>query len=111
MLTFAIASRNREKKLKVCIDSICDQIDGLEGFKVVVCDNASTDGTKELLEEYAARYKFVKYRSISEVYRRYRRVYGTIYAQTLIVVALILRVFAQITLKRFSRRKHSLIFV
>ena len=59
MLTFAIASRNREKKLKVCIDSICDQIDGQEGFKVVVCDNASTDGTKELLEEYAARYKFV----------------------------------------------------
>ncbi len=67
MLTFAIASRDQEKKLKVCIDSICDQIDGREGFKVVVCDNASTDGTRELLEEYAARYKFIKYRILSKV--------------------------------------------
>ena len=67
MITFAIASRDQEKKLKVCIDSICDQIDGREGFKVVVCDNASTDGTRELLEEYAARYKFIKYRSLSKV--------------------------------------------
>ena len=67
MLTFAIPTWNRATKLKVCIDSICEQIKDRDGYFLVVCDNGSTDDTKKILQEYDARYNFFSYQSLPKM--------------------------------------------
>ncbi len=64
MLTFAIPTWNRAPQLRVCIDSICEQIKDRDGYFLVVCDNGSTDSTRELLQEYDDKYKFFSYQSL-----------------------------------------------
>ncbi len=64
MLTFAIPTWNRVAQLRVCIDSICDQIKDRNGFYLVVCDNASTDGTGQVLAEYSRKYDFFSYKTL-----------------------------------------------
>ncbi len=66
MLTFAIPTYNRVEKLKVCLDSICQQIQGRENFFVTVCNNKSTDSTALLLEEYCRKYSFLSYKNLDE---------------------------------------------
>ena len=64
MLTFAIPTWNRAKQLRVCIDSICEQIKDRQGFYLVVCDNGSTDSTGKVLKEYSRKYDFFSYKSL-----------------------------------------------
>lgn len=49
---------NREKLLGACIDSALTQTNS--DFEIVICDNASTDGTWKVCEDYAARDKRVR---------------------------------------------------
>jgi glycosyltransferase involved in cell wall biosynthesis len=50
---------NRGKKLSKCLESVLDQT--FTDYEVVVVDNASTDGTKSVIDEFARRNSKVKY--------------------------------------------------
>ena len=52
-LSFGLAVWNGEDTIRQCLDSLLAQ--DFTDFEVVVSDNASTDGTSQILEEYAAR--------------------------------------------------------
>jgi glycosyltransferase involved in cell wall biosynthesis len=52
-ISFGLAVRNGESSICRCLDSLIAQ--DFSDFEVVVSDNASTDGTPRILEEYAAR--------------------------------------------------------
>lgn len=51
-VSFAIPVYNGEDSIRRCLDSILVQ--DFTDFEVVVCDNASTDRTREIIEVYAA---------------------------------------------------------
>jgi glycosyltransferase involved in cell wall biosynthesis len=53
--TVVIATRNRRERLASAIESLRSQTLPRENFEVVVVDDASTDGTPQLLEEEAAK--------------------------------------------------------
>ena len=56
LCSVCIANYNGEKFLDECIDSILLQ-EGFQGaIEIIVHDDASTDGTRDILEDYAARY-------------------------------------------------------
>jgi abequosyltransferase len=62
LLSICIPTRNREKYLKECIDSIINQ----EWFnekeiEIVISDNASTDKTWQLIENYQKKYTNITY--------------------------------------------------
>lgn len=64
LLSICIPTYNRAKMLRVCLDSILNQfVDlGLSGLvEVVVSDNASGDGTRELVLEYQKKFPQLKY--------------------------------------------------
>jgi glycosyltransferase involved in cell wall biosynthesis len=44
---------NGGQKLPRCLDSILAQ--SFEDFEVIICDNGSTDETREIVEEYVGR--------------------------------------------------------
>ena len=50
---------NGERYLRVAVDSILNQT--LRDLELVICDNASTDGTEAICREYAARDPRVRY--------------------------------------------------
>ena len=52
-VSFGVPVYNEESSIPRCLDSILAQ--DFRDFEVVVCDNASTDGTREVVEAYAAR--------------------------------------------------------
>jgi glycosyltransferase involved in cell wall biosynthesis len=52
-VSFGVPVRNGEDTIRRCLDSILAQ--EFQDFEVVICDNASDDGTPEILQEYAAR--------------------------------------------------------
>ena len=54
-----IPAYNRERELVKCLDSVLEQT--YKEFEVIVVDNGSTDGTKELIENYIKLDKRVKY--------------------------------------------------
>jgi glycosyltransferase involved in cell wall biosynthesis len=58
-VSFAIPVRNAERFLGRAIDSILSQ--SFEDFEVVVCDNASTDGTGDIMRRYAENDRRVRY--------------------------------------------------
>lgn len=53
MVTFGLPTVNSENRLSVLLDSLLAQTYG--EFKILISDNASTDGTNELCKEYAAK--------------------------------------------------------
>jgi glycosyltransferase involved in cell wall biosynthesis len=62
MLTIAIPTYNRAAFLRQALNSVITQMADLEDLvDIVVCDNASTDGTMELMHEYCSHYQYVSY--------------------------------------------------
>jgi glycosyltransferase involved in cell wall biosynthesis len=59
LLTIAIPTYNRKDCLKQAIDNILPQM--AAGVEIFIKDNASTDGTRDLIEEYTDRYNFIRY--------------------------------------------------
>jgi len=63
ILSFAIPTWNRAKELRECLDSIIPQIVELkENIEIFISDNASTDETPKVVQEYTKKYDFIKYR-------------------------------------------------
>jgi glycosyltransferase involved in cell wall biosynthesis len=61
-LTIYIPTFNREKYLKECLNSVLSQVKGYSNqVEVIVSDNASTDGTQNLVNEFILEYPFLKY--------------------------------------------------
>jgi glycosyltransferase involved in cell wall biosynthesis len=52
-VSFAVPVYNEERAIRRCLDSLLAQ--SFQDFEIVVCDNASTDRTREILAEYVAR--------------------------------------------------------
>ncbi len=55
LLTFAIPTFNRGSYLAQLLEALDPQVRGEPAIELLVADNASTDGTAELLAEFAAR--------------------------------------------------------
>lgn len=55
LVSVAIITYNQKNYLKECIDSILKQ--DYPNFEIVIADDASTDGTREMLEVYSKKYK------------------------------------------------------
>ncbi|MFG0764781.1 glycosyltransferase [Aeromonas media] len=60
VLTVCIVTYNQKKYIKQCLESIVNQKTNYS-YKVIISDDASTDGTSEICAEYAAKYSFVKH--------------------------------------------------
>ncbi len=51
-VSFGLPVYNGEDTIRRCLDSILGQ--DYNDYEVVICDNASTDGTRAILDEYRA---------------------------------------------------------
>ncbi|RIE07065.1 glycosyltransferase family 2 protein [Candidatus Cryosericum odellii] len=61
-LSVAIPTYNGARYIREALDSIVSQLTGIsEEVEIVVSDNASTDETLEIIEEYQTKYSFIKY--------------------------------------------------
>jgi glycosyltransferase involved in cell wall biosynthesis len=61
LLSVLICTRNRALILADALRSLLSQSFDLGDFEIIVIDNASTDGTRQLVEDLAAREKRVRY--------------------------------------------------
>ncbi len=61
VLSICILTYNRERTLRETLDSILPQVQGMSEVDVLVSDNASTDGTPQLVQGYMARYPNLRY--------------------------------------------------
>jgi glycosyltransferase involved in cell wall biosynthesis len=55
VLSIIICTYNRVNFLKLCVDSILDQIQGNENIELIVIDNNSNDNTPEFLQKYITK--------------------------------------------------------
>lgn len=55
-ISVIIPCYNAESTLKRCIDSVINQSFGFENIELILYDDASTDSTKEIIENYANNY-------------------------------------------------------
>ena len=55
ILTICVITYNHEKYIKKCLESIINQKTNYK-FKVIVCDDCSTDGSMKIIEEYENKY-------------------------------------------------------
>jgi len=58
-LSIAIPTYNGEQYIRETLDSIVSQLE--EGMEIVVSDNASTDGTADIIREYQTKYPVIRY--------------------------------------------------
>lgn len=58
-ITVGLPVYNREKYLRASLDSLLSQT--FTDFELVICDNASTDGTEAICRDYAARDPRIRY--------------------------------------------------
>ena len=63
-----IPARNEEEHLPACLDSLIGLDYPLDQLEVLVGDDQSTDGTAQVIRQFAARYPHIRYTSISEDY-------------------------------------------
>jgi len=59
-LSVAIPTYNGSRYIQETLDSIISQL-GNDCVEIVISDNASTDGTPEIIKEYQNKYSFIKY--------------------------------------------------
>ncbi len=55
-ITAAVCTRNRKAFLVKCLDSLLRQTLAREAYEILVVDNGSSDGTREVLQSYEARH-------------------------------------------------------
>lgn len=55
-ISVIIPCYNAESTLKRCIDSVINQTFGFENIELILYDDASTDSTKKIIENYAKQY-------------------------------------------------------
>ncbi|PCI37852.1 MAG: hypothetical protein COB50_03240, partial [Thiotrichales bacterium] len=60
-LSICIPTYNRAEYLPMLLDSIIKQVKDHKLVEICISDNASTDNTKELINEYKKKYKNIKY--------------------------------------------------
>jgi len=58
-LSIAIPTYNGAQTIRETLDSIVSQLE--DGVEIVVSDNASTDGTADIIREYQAMYPLIRY--------------------------------------------------
>lgn len=56
LISFVIPCYNTEKLIRECLESIVRQTIGIENIEVIVVDDASTDGSLNILAEYENQY-------------------------------------------------------
>lgn len=56
-ISIIIPTYNVEKYIRQTLDSIVNQSIGLENLEVIIIDDCSTDNTREIIDEYAARFE------------------------------------------------------
>lgn len=54
-VSVCVVTYNQEKYIRQCLQSIVDQVTDFD-FEVIVGDDCSTDGTREIIQEYAKKY-------------------------------------------------------
>lgn len=65
-VSIIIAARNEEKNLRACLESISQLTYPTERLEVVVVNDRSTDGTEEIIGEFARRCSFIKLLNATE---------------------------------------------
>jgi len=60
-LQIYLVSYNRKKKLQETLNTILADSSPVKNFDITILDNASTDGSSELIKEYCAKYKNLKH--------------------------------------------------
>jgi glycosyltransferase involved in cell wall biosynthesis len=58
-ISVIIPTHNRKERMKKCLESIFDQEFARDNYEVIVTDDGSTDGTKEMAMEFSSRENFV----------------------------------------------------
>ena len=61
ILTIGVPTCNREMYIHKCLESIYSQIGNDSRFEVLICDNDSSDNTKEIVNIYATKYTNIVY--------------------------------------------------
>jgi glycosyltransferase involved in cell wall biosynthesis len=61
ILTIGIPTWNRKQELQECLDLVIHQALAEEGVEVMVCDNASDDGTQALVEDLVRLHPLLRY--------------------------------------------------
>ncbi|OIK11446.1 glycosyltransferase family 2 protein [Bacillus sp. MUM 13] len=65
-VTVITAAYNAERFIRKTIDSVISQSIGFDEIEYIIVDDCSTDGTKEIVQEYAAMYKNICLVSLKE---------------------------------------------
>lgn len=61
LLSICLPTYNRAANLDLCLQAILSQVGNNEKVEVIVSDNASTDGTPQVVDKYSARYQNLIY--------------------------------------------------
>ena len=61
ILTIGIPTWNRKLELQECLELVLPQALAEEGIEVMVCDNATDDGTQAIVEDLVRRYPVLRY--------------------------------------------------
>ena len=60
-LQIFLITYNRKKKLKDTLDAILDNKSPIRDFSITILDNASTDGTSEMIDDYCIKFNNLKH--------------------------------------------------
>lgn len=60
-LDIVLVTYNRKKYLEKTLEQVFDKGSPIKDFDITILDNASTDGSSELIQDYAKRYKNIKH--------------------------------------------------
>lgn len=59
-VSIIIPTRNEEKYIRYCLQSVIDQDYPKDLLEILVVDGLSEDGTREIIEDYVHKYQFIK---------------------------------------------------
>ncbi|WP_071593352.1 glycosyltransferase family 2 protein [Kamptonema formosum] len=72
-LSVCIPTYNRSEMLPAAIESVLEQ--DFDDFELIICDNASTDNTEEVVRKYSddRRLRYVRYKNLVSMYANHNR--------------------------------------